>query len=75
MNPSKMKMWDCEMTERIYHQWTVAARTKKQAIRMALEGFPAINARANPTSLPSRRRHETPTNKAERGRRAERAHR
>ena len=41
MNQSKMKVWNCEMTERIYHQWTVTARTKKEAIQRAFEGCPS----------------------------------
>ncbi len=41
MSQSKMKMWDCVMMERIYHQWTVAARTKKEAIQRALKGCPS----------------------------------
>jgi hypothetical protein len=41
MSQSTMKTWDCEMTERIYHQWTVTARTKKEAMQTAFEGCPS----------------------------------
>lgn len=40
MSSPKLKNWHVEMTEHIYHQWTVEAKTKKEAIELALEGCP-----------------------------------
>lgn len=40
MSKPKLKSWHVEMTEHIFHRWTVEARTKKEAIDIALEGCP-----------------------------------
>ncbi len=37
----KKKDWHIEMTEHIFHQWTVEAETKEEAIELALEGCPS----------------------------------
>ena len=41
MAKPKLKTWNCEMTEHIFHQWTVEARTKKEAEELALNGCPS----------------------------------